>query len=155
MIGTGASPLRPNMACNKSACSVLRAARSMGHRAARQQLSVAISATARPIASDFNATPGPDVVVTPSEPPYEAPIAAPIPAISSAWNVRTPNSLCLLSSRRMSLLSDRLGAEIYRHWFVDPPPPYARAPPPAPPPVGAPPPPLISPPFPVFPPPSL
>ena len=47
--------------------------------------------------------PGPDVVVTPSAPPKEAPIAAPMPAISSsAWNVRTPNALCLDSSWRMS-----------------------------------------------------
>ena len=47
--------------------------------------------------------PGPDVVVTPSAPPNAAPRAAPTPAISSsAWNVVTPNRLCLLSSWRMS-----------------------------------------------------
>ena len=47
--------------------------------------------------------PGPDVVVTPSAPPNDAPRAAPTPAISSsAWNVVTPNRLCLLSSWRMS-----------------------------------------------------
>ncbi|CAM5512855.1 hypothetical protein SAFG77S_05904 [Streptomyces afghaniensis] len=61
------------------------------------------SETARPIVSDFSATPGPLVVVTASEPPKAAPSAAPIPAISSsAWNVRTPKFLCLLSSCRMS-----------------------------------------------------
>ena len=61
------------------------------------------SDTARPIVSDLSATPGPDVVVTPSAPPKAAPRAAPMPAISSsAWNVVTPNFLCLLSSCRMS-----------------------------------------------------
>ena len=59
--------------------------------------------TARPMVSDFSETPGPDVVVMPSAPPNDAPIAAPMPAISSsAWNVRTPNALCLDSSWRMS-----------------------------------------------------
>ncbi|GAB2328758.1 hypothetical protein STREPTOSP366_39320 [Streptomyces variabilis] len=59
--------------------------------------------TASPIVSDFSATPGPDVVVTARDPPNAAPSAAPIPAISSsAWNVRTPKFLCLLSSCRMS-----------------------------------------------------
>ena len=53
--------------------------------------------------SDFSAMPGPDVLVTPSAPPNEAPSAAPMPAISSsAWKVVTPNRLCLLSSWRMS-----------------------------------------------------
>ena len=46
---------------------------------------------------------GPEVVVTPSAPPNDAPSAAPTPAISSsAWNVRTPKRLCLDSSCRMS-----------------------------------------------------
>ena len=55
------------------------------------------------MASDFSEMPGPDVVVTPSAPPKEAPIAALMPAISSsAWNVRTPKALCLDSSCRMS-----------------------------------------------------
>ena len=59
--------------------------------------------TARPIASDFSATPGPEVVVTASMPPYAAPMAEPTPAISSsAWKVMTPKRLCLLSSWRMS-----------------------------------------------------
>ncbi len=59
--------------------------------------------TARPMVSDFSAMPGPDVVVTPSAPEKAAPSAAPMPAISSsAWNVVTPNALCLLSSWRMS-----------------------------------------------------
>ena len=50
--------------------------------------------TARPIASCLSATPGPDVPVRASAPPYDAPIAAPIAAISSsAWKVRTPKCL--------------------------------------------------------------
>ena len=59
--------------------------------------------TARPMVSDFSAMPGPDVLVTPSDPANEAPSAAPMPAISSsAWKVVMPNRLCLLSSCRMS-----------------------------------------------------
>jgi hypothetical protein len=62
------------------------------------------SETARPIVSPFSAMPGPEDVETPSAPPNAAPSAAPMPAISSsAWKVRTPNRLCLLSSCRMSL----------------------------------------------------
>ena len=50
--------------------------------------------TARPIASLLSAMPGPDEAVRASAPPYEAPIAAPIAAISSsAWKVLTPNAL--------------------------------------------------------------
>ena len=50
--------------------------------------------TARPIASCLSATPGPDVPVSASAPPYAAPIAAPIAAISSsAWNAFTPKCL--------------------------------------------------------------
>ena len=72
--------------------------------------------TARPMVSDFSAMPGPEVVVTPSEPPNDAPSAAPMPAISSsAWNVVTPNALVLaqlvedVGGRR-----DRVGAEEQR-----------------------------------------
>ena len=58
---------------------------------------------ASPIVSDLRSSPGPLVVVTPSEPPKAAPSAAPTPAISSsAWKVRTPNSLRRDSSWRMS-----------------------------------------------------
>ena len=47
--------------------------------------------TAKPIASDFKAIPGPDDAVTPILPVNEAPMAAVIPAISSsAWKVLTP-----------------------------------------------------------------
>ena len=59
--------------------------------------------TARPMASDLSAMPGPEVEVMPSLPENDAPIAAPMPAISSsAWNVVTPNALCFESSWRMS-----------------------------------------------------
>ena len=57
------------------------------------------AATARPIVSDFSATPGPEVVVTPSAPPNDAPSAAPMPAISSsAWKVR-PRTACAWTAR--------------------------------------------------------
>ena len=58
---------------------------------------------ARPIASDFRSTPGPEVDVTPSEPENAPPMATPAAAISSsAWRVRTPKFLCFDSSWRMS-----------------------------------------------------
>src|SRR5919112_4166337 len=103
--GTGASPLRPNSACSRSDCSVLVGSPVDGPpRWMSQITSGSSSDTARPIVSDFSAMPGPDDVVTPSAPPNEAPSAAPMPAISSsAWNVVTPNRLCLDSSCRMSV----------------------------------------------------
>ncbi len=104
-IGTGASPLRPNIAISRSACSVLVGRPVDGPpRCTSTMTSGSSSDTASPIVSDFSASPGPDVVVTASAPPKAAPSAAPMPAISSsAWNVRTPNRLCLASSCRMSL----------------------------------------------------
>ena len=103
-IGTGDSPLRPNIACSRSDCSVLVGSPVEGPpRWTSTMISGSSRLTASPIVSDFSATPGPEVVVTPSAPPKAAPSAAPMPAISSsAWNVRTPNRLCLLSSCRMS-----------------------------------------------------
>ena len=84
-MGTGASPLRPNMACRRSDCSVFVGSPVDGPpRCTSTTSSGNSSETASPIASDFKATPGPEVVVTPSAPPYEAPIAAPTPAISSS-----------------------------------------------------------------------
>ena len=104
MIGSGASPLRPNMDCSRSACSVLVGRPVDGPpRCTSTTSSGSSSATAREIVSDFSETPGPDVVVTPSAPPNAAPSAAPMPAISSsAWNVMTSNAFCLDSSCRMS-----------------------------------------------------
>ncbi len=103
-IGTGDSPLRPNIACSRSDCSVLVGRPVEGPpRCTSTMISGSSSDTARPIASDFSATPGPEVVVTASAPPYAAPIAAPMPAISSsAWKVVTPNLWFLASSCRMS-----------------------------------------------------
>ena len=104
MIGTGASPLRPNIACSRSACSVLVGSPVDGPPRCTSMTSSGSSIiTPRPMVSDFNAMPGPEVLVTPSAPPKAAPSAAPMPAISSsAWNVVTPKRLCLLSSCRMS-----------------------------------------------------
>ena len=103
-IGTGASPLRPNMACSRSACSVLVGSPVDGPpRCTSITSSGSSSATASPIASLFSEIPGPDVVVTPRAPPNAAPIADPTPEISSsAWNVVTLNALCLDNSCRMS-----------------------------------------------------
>ena len=104
MTGSGASPLRPNIACSRSDCSVFVGRPVEGPPRWTSTISSGSSVmTARPIVSALSATPGPDVVVTPSAPPKEAPSAAPMPAISSsAWKVRTPKALCLDSSWRMS-----------------------------------------------------
>ena len=103
-IGTGDSPLRPNIAWSRSACSVLVGSPVDGPPRWTSMTSSGSSViTARPMVSDFSARPGPEVVVTPSAPAKAAPRAAPMPAISSsAWKVVTPNDLCLLSSWRMS-----------------------------------------------------
>ena len=116
-IGTGASPLRPYIAWSRSACSVLVGSPVEGPPRWMSTISSGSSReTASPIVSDFSATPGPEVVVTASEPPKAAPSAAPIPAISSsAWKVRTPKFLC-----RRQLVQDvggrgdRVRAEVQR-----------------------------------------
>ena len=98
--GSGASPLRPNITCSRSACSVLVGIPVEGPaRWMSQTTSGSSSITPRPIVSDFRLMPGPDDVVTPSAPPNDAPRAAPTPAISSsAWIVVTLNRLSLDSS---------------------------------------------------------
>ena len=103
-IGMGDSPFRPNIDCSRSACSVLVGIPVDGPaRWMLQTISGSSTETARPTVSAFSTMPGPEVVVTPSEPPNEAPSAEPTAAISSsAWNVRTPKRLCLASSCRMS-----------------------------------------------------
>ena len=69
MIGTGDSPLRPNIACSRSACSVLVGSPVDGPpRWMSQMTSGSSSETARPIVSALSATPGPEVVVTPMRP---------------------------------------------------------------------------------------
>ena len=102
--GIGASELRPNKACNKSACSVLVGRPVDGPPRWMSQITNGIStATARPIASVFSAMPGPEVVVIAKAPAYAAPIAEVTAAISSsAWNVITPKSLYCESSCKMS-----------------------------------------------------
>ena len=98
--GTGASPLRPNITCSRSACSVLVGIPVLGPaRWMSQTISGSSVITPSAMVSDLSEMPGPEVVVTPSCPAKLAPSAAPMPAISSsAWNVVTPNRLCLLSS---------------------------------------------------------
>src|SRR3954463_13741751 len=69
-IGTGDSPFRPNIACSRSDCSVFVGSPVDGPpRWTSTTTSGSSSDTARPIVSDFRATPGPEVVVTASEPP--------------------------------------------------------------------------------------
>ena len=69
-IGTGDSPLRPNIACSKSDCSVLVGNPVDGPpRCTSTTRSGSSRETANPMVSDFSAMPGPEVVVTPSEPP--------------------------------------------------------------------------------------
>ena len=103
-IGTGDSPFRPNIASSRSACSVFVGIPVEGPaRWMSQTISGSSTDTARPTVSAFSSMPGPEVLVTASEPPNEAPSAAPTAEISSsAWNVRTPKRLCLASSCRMS-----------------------------------------------------
>ncbi len=100
----GDSPLRPNMAWSRSACSVLVGRPVEGPpRCTSTMTSGSSSETARPIDSDFRATPGPLVVVTPMAPPKLAPRAMPMPAISSsACIVVTPCRLSAASACRMS-----------------------------------------------------
>jgi hypothetical protein len=70
------------------------------------QLSISGSSTmtARFMNSLLSEKPGPEVVVAASAPPKEAPMAAPIAAISSsAWKVSTPKCFRRLSSCKMSV----------------------------------------------------
>ena len=101
---TGDSPFRPYSAISRSACSVLVGMPVDGPaRWMSQMISGSSTDTASPMVSCFSTMPGPEVVLTPRAPPKAAPSAAPTPPISSsAWNVRTPNRLCLASSCRMS-----------------------------------------------------
>ena len=70
MTGSGDSPLRPNIACSRSDCSVLVGRPVEGPpRCTSTMTSGSSSVTARPMASVFRAMPGPEVVVTASAPP--------------------------------------------------------------------------------------
>ncbi len=99
-IGSGDSPLRPNMTCSRSACSVLVGRPVDGPpRWMSQTISGSSVMIARFMASDLSAMPGPEETVTPSAPPKEAPMAAQTAAISSsAWKVVTPKFLYFDSS---------------------------------------------------------
>ena len=69
-IGTGESPLRPNITCSRSACSVLVGMPVEGPaRWTSTTTSGSSTITARPIASVLSAIPGPDDAVSPSAPP--------------------------------------------------------------------------------------
>ena len=102
--GSGDSLLRPNIACRRSACSVLVGRPVDGPpRWTSMTTSGSSTITARFIASLFNASPGPEVEVMASAPPKAAPIAAQTAAISSsAWKVVTPKFLNIASSCRRS-----------------------------------------------------
>ena len=104
MTGTGDSPLRPYRAISRSVCSVLVGMPVDGPaRWTSTTTSGSSTETARPTVSAFSSMPGPEVVVTARDPPNAAPSAELAALISSsAWNVRTPNFLCLDSSCRMS-----------------------------------------------------
>src|SRR5437763_6585159 len=93
--GKGESPLRPWTAWKRSDCSGLVGMPVDGpdrcELISTRGSSVVI---ARPRASVFSATPGPELDVTPSAPAKDAPIAEQMAAISSsAWKVRTPYAL--------------------------------------------------------------
>ena len=102
--GTGDSPFLPYRAMSRSVCSVLVGMPVEGPaRCTSTTSSGSSTETARLTVSAFSSMPGPDVVVTASDPPNDAPSAALAALISSsAWKVRTPNFLCLDSSCRMS-----------------------------------------------------
>ena len=91
-IGIGDSPWRPKSAMRRSACSVFVGMPVEGPPRCTFTMTRGSSVmTARPIISDLSARPGPEVVVQASAPPKAAPIAEPMPAISSsAWYVTTP-----------------------------------------------------------------
>ncbi len=68
--GIGESLLRPKSTCSRSACSVLVGMPVLGPaRWMSAMTSGSSTMTARPMASDLSATPGPDVAVMPIAPP--------------------------------------------------------------------------------------
>src|SRR5687767_7719101 len=82
-IGSGASPCRPYIACNRSDCSVFVGRPVEGPpRWMSTTIKGSSSDRHRPRASDLRSRPGPDVVVTPRCPEKDAPIAIEIAAIS-------------------------------------------------------------------------
>ena len=97
--GIGDSPLRPYSACSRSLCSVFVGRPVDGPPRCTFRITIGSSViTPRPIASPLSAMPGPDDAVTAIAPPYAAPRAAPMAAISSsAWNVSVPKFLYFAS----------------------------------------------------------
>ena len=82
---TGDSPFLPYKACSKSVCSDLVGSPVEGPPRCTSIITNGSSAiTARPIASLFSASPGPEVDVAARLPAKLAPIAVHIPAISSS-----------------------------------------------------------------------
>ena len=104
-IATGHSPLRPNMACSKSACSVLVGKPVEGPpRWTLMMINGSSVMAARPMASALRATPGPLVPVRPIAPPKAAPMEDPTAEISSsAWKVLTPKCLKFDNPSRIEL----------------------------------------------------
>ena len=104
-MAAGHSPLRPNMACSRSACSVLVGSPVLGPPRWMSRMTSGSSViTASPMASDFRQMPGPLVAVTPMAPPKLAPMATPQAAISSsACRVLTPHRFMSASCSRMLL----------------------------------------------------
>ena len=92
---TGHSPFLPYNTCARSVCSVLVGIPVEGPALWTSTTTSGSSViTARPRASDFRDSPGPEVVVTASSPAYAAPMAVQMPAISSsACMVVTPRYL--------------------------------------------------------------
>ena len=81
----GHSPLRPQTAWKRSACSVFVGRPVEGPpRCTLMMTSGSSVITARPMASCLRATPGPDVPVSPMWPVKLAPMAAQTAAISSS-----------------------------------------------------------------------
>ena len=69
MTGTGQSPLRPNMTCSRSDCSVLVGRPVLGPpRCTSMTISGSSVMTPRPMASALRQMPGPEVAVTPRAP---------------------------------------------------------------------------------------
>ncbi len=105
MTGSGHSPLRPYTAWKRSDCSVLVGRPVEGPPRCTLMITSGSSViTASPIASVFKASPGPLEAVMPSDPANDAPMAAPMAAISSsAWKVVMRKRRYFDSSWRMSL----------------------------------------------------
>ena len=104
-MGSGDSPLRPNIACSRSDCSVFVGRPVLGPPRCMLMTSMGSSRIMpSPIASLFSAMPGPLELVTAIAPPKAAPMAEQIAAISSsACTVRTPKRFRALSSSRTGL----------------------------------------------------